>query len=125
MKKINNLFPTTLYVAKFFVSKNFEACERKIPDNKKNIIWYFERRYKNYEKKTFVDIDTALSAQIYSFIDKYQSQISHFYLGSGDKDYLVVVKRALEYKIPTSVIISSKISLSKDIERIVDDVNFL
>ncbi|GAH39266.1 unnamed protein product [marine sediment metagenome] len=73
----------------------------------------------------FVDIDTYLATEISPIIEIYKDQISHFYLGSGDKDFHALIEKAKGYNIPTSLIVIEDSNLSNDFANLVSNVIYL
>ena len=68
----------------------------------------------------YADIDVALAVHTATLIDQYKDQISHFYLGSGDKDFHSIITKAQDYNIPVSLIISDVSSVSGELAALVN-----
>ena len=112
------------YLAHFFASKHLEAFKNDLPPNK-YVKWYIEYMFKDYHTRQFVDVDTTLTAIVYHSIEKYHDQISHFYLGSGDKDLHILIDQANKYDIPNTVIVIEERNLSYELKESAENVDFL
>lgn len=121
-KKYLNKIP---YKAYFFASKHLEQQKRIIPENKNNK-WYIESFRKRKSPYQYADIDVALGVEMATIIEKYKDRISHFYLGSGDKDFHSIIKKAKKYGIPVSLIVCSRNNVSTELLQLVNfDVDIL
>ncbi|MFW9879499.1 MAG: NYN domain-containing protein, partial [Candidatus Thorarchaeota archaeon] len=117
---INELYlEKTPYLAYFFVSNHLKKYLNDVPKNEYNK-HYVETLRKNYSSGEYVDVDVMLASKITSVLDKYNNQINHFYLGSGDKDFHPIIKKAQKYKIPVSIIVSDGSSISNEISQLVN-----
>jgi ATP-dependent Lon protease len=110
------------YLANFFSSAHLTKYLHPIPQDKYNN-YYIEKWYKNRKNNEYVDVDASLSAYSGKFIEMYKNQISHFYIGSNDKDFRILVEQAREYKIPVTLIVVSEENVSFDMERFIGSSN--
>jgi ATP-dependent Lon protease len=122
MKLKKNYFNEKPYRAYFFTSDHLTKYLHPLSQNKYNK-FYIEKLYKKGESSQYMDIDTALATKASSFLERYKNQISHFYLGSGDKDFHTLIELAQEYKIPVTMIITEKNNVSIDMEQFLDYSN--
>ncbi|MBD3212870.1 MAG: BREX system Lon protease-like protein BrxL [Candidatus Lokiarchaeota archaeon] len=111
-----------LFLANFFVSAYLTKYLSPIPQDQFHQ-YFIERWYKDKKSREQVDVDATLSAYSGKYIEMYKNQISHFYIGSGDKDFRPLVEQAREYKIPVSLIVVSKDNVSIDMEKFIGDSN--
>jgi len=135
-KKINNganpilkikekFFHATPYYAYFFVSKHLEKLRKYAPPNE-YIKWHIETKRKMGNSDLYADVDVPLVFYISPLLDQYKDQINHFYLGSGDKDFELLIRKAQSYNIPVTLIISEPTTVSNEIVQLVKgDVNVL
>lgn len=113
------------YKAHLFASKHLESQKRFIPESEDNH-WHIESYRKRKYPGQYVDVDVTLAVQTAILIEKYKSRISHFYLGSGDKDFHSIIKIARRYNIPVSLIVCSRNNVSIDLLQLVNfDVDVL
>jgi uncharacterized LabA/DUF88 family protein len=110
------------FLANFFASRHLFKHLHPIPNDDYHE-YYIESWYKDKNINEHVDVDTSLSAYSGKHIERYKNQISHFYIGSGDKDFRPLVEQAREYKIPVSLIVVSKDNVSSDMEKFIGDSN--
>lgn len=110
------------YLAKFFTTDHLRSELNMIPLDEYNE-FYIEQTYKDRSKGLFVDVDTALAAHTYHLIEIYKDQLTHFYLGSGDKDFHFIIEKAKENNIPVSIIIVDESNLSTDMAQLIPDSN--
>jgi len=115
----NKYLQNTPYLAYFFVSKHLGKLKQDTPQNE-YIKWYIETKRKEGSLNQYADVDVALTNCISPLLEKYKNQISHFYLGSADKDFHTLITRAQNHNIPVTVIISDVSTISSDI---IDQVN--
>lgn len=111
------------YKAIFFASKHLERHQKALPPNTQ-VEWHIEDKIKKVDERgltIYCDVDTNLTAIIYNFIENYHSQIEGFYLGSGDKDLMIVAELAKKYGIPVFVIVVEASNLSKELHAIATD----
>jgi hypothetical protein len=116
--------PSENFKAFLFASKHLEKYRSDLPENE-NVIWSIEEKIKRKDPNGMVvycDVDTNLTAIIYNFIEKHHKQISAFYLGSGDKDLMIVGELAKKYQIPFSVIVVEAKNLSHDLRKLADEI---
>ncbi|MHA1478439.1 MAG: BREX system Lon protease-like protein BrxL [Promethearchaeota archaeon] len=114
----------TPYLAYFFATHQLSRHLAPIQRNEFNHL-YFETMVKDRSSGKFVDIDTYLATVISPIIEIYKDQISHFYLGSGDKDFHALIEKAKGYNIPTSLIVIEDSNLSNDFANLVSNVIYL
>ena len=115
---------STPYLAYFFATHQLSSALSPIQSNEFNHL-YFEKMIKDRRSGKFVDIDTYLATEISPIIEIYKDQISHFYLGSGDKDFHTLIEKAKGYNIPTSLIVIEDSNLSNDLANLVSNVIYL
>jgi len=114
----------TPYLAYFFATHQLSSALSPIQQNEFNHL-YFETMIKDRSSGKFVDIDTSLTTEISPLIEIYKDQISHFYLGSGDKDFHALIEKAKGYNIPTSLIVIEDSNLSNELANLVSNVIYL
>jgi ATP-dependent Lon protease len=114
----------TPYLAYFFATDQLSSELSPIQSNEFNH-FFFETMIKDRSSGKFVDIDTYLATEISPIIERYKDQISHFYLGSGDKDFHALIEKAKGYNIPTSLIVIEDSNLGNDFANLVSNVIYL
>lgn len=112
------------YLAYFFASAHLARKLSVIPKNEFNHI-LIENLIKDRRTGTHVDVDALLAGNITPIIEKYKDQISHFYLGSGDKDFHFIIEKAKKYNIPVSIIVIEESTISIDLAQLVPPENLI
>jgi len=112
------------YLAYFFASAHLARYLSVIPQNEFNHI-LIEKLIKDKHTGIHVDVDALLAGIITPIIEKYKDQISHFYLGSGDKDFHFIIEMAKKYNIPVSIIVIEESTLSIDLAQLVPPTNLV
>jgi myosin heavy subunit len=105
-----------------FATKNLEKQLDTFPNDKYHKK-YIEDLIKDRSDWQYVDIDTALATETGSLLDRYHNQIEQFYLGSGDKDFHLLIRKAQKYRIPSHLIVVDYANLSNDMIEIVERNN--
>jgi len=112
------------YLAYFFASAHLARHLSVIHQNEFNHI-LIEKLIKDRHTGIHVDVDALLAGNITPIIEKYKDQISHFYLGSGDKDFHFIIEKAKSYNIPVSIIIIEESNISNDLAQLVPPANLV
>jgi len=107
------------YLAYFFATAQFNNVLKHIPNNEYNI-FYIEKKIKDKSSGKYIDVDVALSGYTLRALTIYRNQISHFYLGSADKDFHILIREAKRFNIPVTLIVANGRFLSIEMEELVE-----
>jgi hypothetical protein len=107
-----------------FASKHLQYYQKWLPPSD-FVQWNIEDKIKRIDPKGFTvycDVDTNLTALIYNFIERHHSQIEAFYLGSGDKDLMIVTNLANQYHIPVRIIVIDEKNLAHELRQTAEKI---
>lgn len=108
------------FLALFFASEHLKDALKNVPRDEYHQV-YVENMIKDESSRQFVDVDVVLASRVSAVIERYGSQITDLYLGSGDKDFHVLLKMAEKHGIKTHVIAVDYFNVGKELQALVSD----